>query len=362
MPRVTLDLPSEVTPEHVRLFVRLQQLETWLRELVYVETKCNYADRWWDRCFAALQRANRVGIPPARARERDQQHPHMATPENDPLWFISFDSLLTILFDRYLWPLFRPCLTTKRLVRAKFEELKPVRNRIAHTRAIHRDDLRRVENVMRDLDSGIWTFCTSYNNLRPFVADYQHDPVFQHFVARMGGGYYETTPGEWSYLANRTNMTMDMDLAFAIRPSSPGPRTGRSAKGRGVFYRARYSVAHTQRSFRTADILASTKAVHPSVLHLHIDSLHAMLTVTLPSLLANDTIIAILERFFDVCQNEISALVVNRPGPDDDPQRWHEQLTNPTTALAAEWPHYVIPPVNPLTFLDPTNPCSFFGV
>ena len=362
MARVTLDLPPEVTPEHLRLFVRLQQLETWLRELVYVETKSNFADSWWDRCGAALQRANRVGIPAARARERDRQHPHMATPENDPLWFISFDSLLTILFDRYLWPLFHPCLTTKRLVRAKFDELKPVRNRIAHTRAIHRDDLRRVENIMRDLDSGFWTFCTSYNNLRPFVADRQHDPVFRQFVGRMSGGYYETAPGEWSYLANRTAMKMDMDLSFAIRPFSPGPRNTRTAKGRGVFYRARYSVAHTQRSFRTADILAATANIHASLLHVHIDNLHDTLTVTIPSILPTNSIVTILERFFDVCQNEISARAVNSPEPGDDPKRWYDQLTNPTTALAAEWPHYVLPPVNPLTFLDPTNPCSFFAV
>ena len=362
MPQVTLDLPSEITPDHLRLFVRLQQLETWLRELVYVETKCNYANTWWDRCAAALHRSKRGGIPAAKARERDQQHPHMATPENDPLWFISFDSLLTILFDPYLWPLFRPCLTTKRLVRAKFDEVKPVRNRIAHTRAIHRDDLRRVENLLRDLDSGFWAFCTSYNNIHPFIAHRQRDPVFRHFVARMGSGYYETAPNEWSYLANRTGMTMDMDLSFGVRPYSPGPSTHRSAKGRGVFYRARYSVAHTQRSFRTADILTSTEDVHRSLLHIHIDSLHHSLTVTLPSLLATDTIISILERFFDVCQNGISALTVSSPDHDDNPQRWYEQLTSPTTALAAEWPHYVIPPVNPLTFLDPTNPCSFFGV
>jgi hypothetical protein len=32
----------------------------------------------------------------------------MATPENDPLWFVSFDSLLKILFDEQLWMIHRP--------------------------------------------------------------------------------------------------------------------------------------------------------------------------------------------------------------------------------------------------------------
>ena len=67
MPRLTLDLPPETTPEHVRLFIRLQQLETWVRELVYMEMKCNYSTEWWDKCEAALRRTRRPGIRPARA-------------------------------------------------------------------------------------------------------------------------------------------------------------------------------------------------------------------------------------------------------------------------------------------------------
>ena len=362
MPRLTLDLPPETTPEHVRLFIRLQQLETWVRELVYMEMKCNYSTAWWDKCEAALRRTRRPGIPPARALARDRQHPHMATAENDPLWFTSLDSTLTILFDRYCWPLFAPCLTTKDLVRAKFEELKPVRNRIAHTRALHGDDLRRVENIMSDLDQGFWTFCTSYNDVRPFIAARQNDRVFRHFVDRMGGGYSETTPGTWSYLANRVGMAMDMDLSFGARPFSPGPRNEHSARDRGIFYRANFSVAHTRRCFRTGNILSRTLNAHRSLLYLHVDTHQSMVTVSIPSILPVAEIITILEQFYDVCESEIGGTARAHPEADDDPQRWYEQLVAPATALAGEWPHYVLSPVHPLTFLHPDNPCSFFGV
>src|SRR5262245_45953317 len=134
-----VDLPNEVSLERVKLFCCLQQLETWFRELVYVEMKCKYGPSWWDECQKALKRSKRGGITAEKSLQRDKRHQHMATAENDPLWFLSFDSLLLILFDAKLWKLFHPFLTTKTLLRAKFDELMPVRHRIAHARALHKD-------------------------------------------------------------------------------------------------------------------------------------------------------------------------------------------------------------------------------
>ena len=183
---------------------------------------------------------------------------------------------------RQCW-LFSPYPTTKRLLRAKFDELRPARNRIAHTRAIHSDDLRRIKQIMRDLDGGFWKFCTSYNDLHPFIADLQDDVVFQHFVGQMGGGYAQVAPGRWAQVANRFGMRMDMDLTFGIRPFCQGPRASQSSRGKGVFYRATFSVVHINRSFCTADILAATETVHKSLLYFHIDAHHTTTTVTIPS-------------------------------------------------------------------------------
>ena len=362
MSSLELNLPSGVTPEQVKLFVRLQQLETWLRELVYMEMKCNFAAAWWDKCRAALQRSKRPGFPAGKALERDKKHPHMATPEHDPLWFISLDSLLAIVFDRYFWRLFFPCLTTKSLVRAKFDELRPVRNRIAHARGIHRDDLRRVENVMRDLDEGFWKFCTSYNDLHPFIADYREDSVFRHFVGRMGSGYVKTPSGAWAHVANRLDMTMDMELEFGVRPFCRGLSTTRSARGKGVFYRATWSVAHTPRSFGTADILTATETVHESLLYFHINAHHTTITVTIPSTLKVTTIRAILEQFYYVCENTTGPSVIHASESGVNLKQSYEPLESAATALAIQWPHYVLPPTNPLTFLHPDNRCSFFEI
>ena len=358
MAQLTLDLPCEVSREQVRLFVRLHQLETWIREMVYMEMKCNFADAWWAKCEGALRRAGRNRFPARKAMGKDKQHSHMATPENDPLWFTTLDATLAILFDRYLWSLFTPCLTTKTLVQAKFDELKPVRNRTAHARAIHPDDLRRVENILSDLDSGFWKFCTSYNHVRPFIANRQSDPVFRHFADRMGGGYVEVRSGVWAEVANRVGMVMDMGLGYSIRPFSAGPRSERSARGRATF-----SVAHsTGRCFRTADVLTRTEGLHGSLLYIHIDSMEAMITVTIPSKTSTRTVIEILEQFYDACRGGIRGAVKPEAQVEDgDYMRWYDQHTARSVALGAEWPHYVLTPVNPLTFLEPDQPCGFFG-
>jgi len=34
--------------------------------------------------------------------------------------------------------------------------------------------------------------------------------------------------------------------------------------------------------------------------------------------------------------------------------------SRPFEELAAQWPHYVIPPSNPFAVIDPSCPCSFF--
>ena len=129
-----IELPHEVFPQSVAGYVRLFQLENWLRELVYLETKAHFGDSWWTECDAALVRSIVHGIPAEKSLSRDKLHPHMATPEHDPLWFLSFDSLLKIIFDEKLWPLFACYLTTKELLKQKFSEIGPIRNRCGHNR------------------------------------------------------------------------------------------------------------------------------------------------------------------------------------------------------------------------------------
>jgi hypothetical protein len=142
--KLTLDLPSGTSPDALRGYCLFYQLERWLREMVYLELKAHFGENWWTEAEQALKRSRGGGIPAARSLRADKRHPHMSTPENDPLWFLSFDSLTKIILDKKLWRLFASYLTTKSLIRARFDEISPIRNRIAHYRALHKDDIDRV--------------------------------------------------------------------------------------------------------------------------------------------------------------------------------------------------------------------------
>ena len=86
----------------------------------------------------------------------------MQTPEEDVLNFVQLSELRRVIKDT--WPQFAPYLPPLHLWEAKLEELLAIRHRIAHFRTLHRDDLRRVVQVLRDIDNGFWRFCTGYNN------------------------------------------------------------------------------------------------------------------------------------------------------------------------------------------------------
>ena len=165
--------------------------------MVYMELKAYYGMDWWDEAEEALRRARFPVNLTSRYLAKDKQHPHISTPENDPLWFISFESLLKIIFDAKLWKLFDSYFTTKRLLRVRFEEILPIRNRIAHCRDLHAYDVDRLEQLMRDFDQGFWRFCTSYNSRYCFAGELSKNKVYQHFESAR---------------------TENLDLHYSVRP------------------------------------------------------------------------------------------------------------------------------------------------
>jgi len=44
---LSLELPLEVSEQTLHTFLRLYQLETWMREMVYLELKAYYGIYWW---------------------------------------------------------------------------------------------------------------------------------------------------------------------------------------------------------------------------------------------------------------------------------------------------------------------------
>jgi hypothetical protein len=143
------EMPSDAPITYIYLW----QLETWLRQMVYVELKSELGKEW----TGASQ------LPKAeKSRQSDVILTHMPGPEQQLLSFSSLTELSSIIEAR--WDLFSPYLPPKYIWSAKLSEVEQVRHRVAHYRYGNSADSARVVNFLRDIDHGFWHFCTSYND------------------------------------------------------------------------------------------------------------------------------------------------------------------------------------------------------
>lgn len=205
----------------------------------------------------------------------------MATPENDPLWFLSFDSLLKIVFDVQLWHVFEPYLTTKELLQAKFAEVLPIRNRVGHNRTLHEDDLDRLRRLLRDLDHGFWRFCTSFNDGSPFIAELRSDTVYRHFSELMGFDYVEVGNNQWAFVGCTVGMTQNVMIEYSYRASAEMqgfPMTGK------IYHFTFSQTGSNARALDFRKILENTQVVHSKVIYIVLDAFQRMLRVSIPAL------------------------------------------------------------------------------
>ncbi len=277
----------------------------------------------------------------------------MSTAESDPLWFISFDSLLKILYDDRLWPLFEPYLTTKSILQAKFEEISMIRNRVAHCRGLHQHDLDRLRLILQELDHGFFRLAATYGDTARFRGTEQEDPVYRHFV----GGH------PWK----GSDLTTNLDLKYTVRSNTTYEDAWATGKGR-LYHYVVYRPLRYGQCFDYGEIFELTRLHHANVAHLIMDFTQRFLYVTIPATLPVDVVTDTAERFYDVCANSHGRRVedmVRLPPRDDgerpvlDTEKW-EAVYRVFEALALEWPHYVIPPSHPYAIIDSSRPCSMF--
>ena len=108
--------------------------------------------------------------------------------------------------------------------------------------------------------------------------------------------------------------------------------------------------ARDGREFDFARLLKSTSRAHENCVHICLDSLFGSYRVTVPAVLGAERVIEIVERFVEASMSCLSY------------SRHSEGAKGAVQWLADTWPEYVLGPENPLTFLEPEMPCSFFSV
>lgn len=160
-------VPSEATA----LYARWWQLERWLRDVVYVELRAQHGVTWSDV------------LPPlaGRREEGDRKQRHMQSPDaHARLAYLDTGPLFDLLDAQ--WPLVQHALLDDQAVwQGRVIELRKIRNRIGHCRRPHPDDLARLEQTLRDLDSAAFETVAAYNRQRE-PQQKLNDPVVEAWV------------------------------------------------------------------------------------------------------------------------------------------------------------------------------------
>ena len=135
------------------LYARWWQLESWLRTLVYVELRAKFGTDW----VQALPKQS------GQRQQGDEEFQYMATPDaQNRLAYTDAAALFNLTLEH--WELFEDSLLSKNVWTGRIEELRAIRNRIGHCRRPHADDLARLEQTLRDLDSGAFKAVSAFNN------------------------------------------------------------------------------------------------------------------------------------------------------------------------------------------------------
>lgn len=328
----TGDEVPELPNQALSTYARLWQLETWLRRMVYVELRALRGDGW------------NTGIDADRHLNADKRLRHMPTPENDPLSYISFSQLTHLVRDH--WDAFACYLPPQDIWLAKLEEIGQIRNRIAHFRSGHTDDYPRVLQFLRDLDRGFWSFCTSYNDPEPILpaAD---DPVTSHFLPYDPFPWTEIRSKKWARIGHASSdMILSVTVEVLRRPWRAKQRVVDGAAG--YLYDVQI-IAREGREFDYERFLEGTSKVHSHLAHICLCTSAGVARLTIPSLLGSEKIIAIVTHALDVARYVVDRRGSPRPG------------SLSAKELAKQWPEFVLGPDNPLTFLSPEMPCTFFA-
>jgi hypothetical protein len=138
------------------VFGRWWQLETYVRDVVYTELRARFGESWVQHL--------EIGDIPKRVA-KDDVNTYMASADAGELLTYADAFVLFGIVDRN-WDLFEPVLLPRDRWRLLATLLREIRNRNAHCRRPHRDDLGRLEQALRDLEAGASRFFGSYQSTR----------------------------------------------------------------------------------------------------------------------------------------------------------------------------------------------------
>ncbi len=214
-----------VPADALAFYGRWWQLETWLREAIYLELRAAFGREW----------EQHLGARAPRLSERDEINAYMASADaGDVLAYLDVFDLFSLIDEH--WGLFEPSLLPRPRWRGLVDELRPLRNRIAHCRRPHPDDVDRIEQALRDLERGARRFYGAYVHTRGSDR-FAKDPVVSGWVAG------EHPDAERLLGHAEDQYEVSFRLACTVRPWGELPEEERTLSGTpGALWHARWSI------------------------------------------------------------------------------------------------------------------------
>lgn len=242
------------------------------------------------------------------------------------------------------WSLFESYLPPRARWSGRVDELVELRNRNAHCRRPHPDDVGRVEQTLRDLEQGARDFYASYARTH-FVSGKCRDPLAQAWIA----GKHDVA----SRLLDHANRQYGVQfrLDFTVRPWAGTPAADDVSGSEGVLWHAQWllgpsDVAPT-RLWRDLERRQSTTDL---LFHLLLES--SSVIATFSALDPADEIADAIGHIFD------TILTIGRPMRTsfdfDDIQRESDARRAEVASLPAR-----VQMTTPLSMMDPYEPEAF---
>ena len=283
------DETNEVPERALRIYARLWQFETWLRQMVYVELRALKGDDW-----SAEIKGN------AKAFAGDKYLKHMPTPEMHALSLSPLSQLTGLV--KANWNCFEPYLPPQDLWNAKLSEISQIRHRCAHFRSGHADDYSRLRQFLRDIDRGFWTFCTSYNNAYP-VLPQSCDAVTENYLHLDPIPFSEVEPHHWAQVGHvDRSPVIGMNVRVQRRPWANSVAKADGEAG----YLYDITLFANDRIFDYPKLLEATKHLHPHFVHVILDGHEGSIRLTLPTILGSAKVIDLLDEFLKLAIYAVS--------------------------------------------------------
>jgi hypothetical protein len=327
--RLERSLASGVPADAVLFYGRWFQLETWLREVVYVELRAKYGPAWQEHL---------EGRAPRRAAG-DARNAYMASADaDDVLAYADVGDLFALIEAQ--WPLFDRYLLPRRRWAGRSEELRELRNRNAHCRRPHRDDVARLEQTLRDLEGGAWLFYSSYVDARG-LSSRSRDPVARAWLGRR----HEVAGRLVDHAARQYDVRFR--LRFAARPWATMPRGGSVSGLEGLVWHAEWILGDWEVSpSALGRDIAERPATADLVVHLLLEP--TRITATFSALDDPPQVADAIGVVFD------SILVTGRPRERldslDEARHRDDGLRDEVAQLPAR-----VQTSSPMTLVDPTR-------